>query len=62
MMVAAHNDDLHAARAAGLATAFVPRPGEHGPRQTRDLAPEADWDIVAADFADLARRRAAGRD
>lgn len=56
MMVAAHNDDLHAARAAGLATAFVPRPTEHGSDQTKDLAPTADWDIIATDFRDLARQ------
>ena len=56
MMVAAHNDDLHAARAAGLRTAFVPRPAEHGPDQTTDLAPDAEWDIVADDFNDLAAR------
>ncbi|MEL6915598.1 MAG: haloacid dehalogenase type II [Pseudomonadota bacterium] len=54
MMVAAHNDDLAAARAAGLATAFVPRPREHGPDQTTDLEPSADWDICAADFEELA--------
>ncbi|MGP1355147.1 haloacid dehalogenase type II [Roseicyclus sp.] len=56
MMVAAHNDDLAAARAAGLATGFVPRPTEHGPAQVTDLAPAADWDVVAGDFRDLARR------
>ena len=56
MMVAAHNDDLHAARAAGLITAFVPRPTEHGPGQTTDLTPEAAWEIIAADFHDLARQ------
>jgi 2-haloacid dehalogenase len=56
MMVAAHNYDLAAARACGLRTAFVPRPTEHGPGQTTDLVPEADWDVVAADFLDLARR------
>lgn len=55
-MVAAHNGDLAAARACGLRTAFVPRPREHGPGQTTDLQPEQDWDMVAADFADLARR------
>ncbi|MFW5654586.1 MAG: haloacid dehalogenase type II [Roseicyclus sp.] len=53
-MVAAHNDDLAAARAAGLGTAFVARPSEHGPGQTRDLEPAEDWDIVAEDFNDLA--------
>ena len=56
MMVAAHNYDLAAARAEGMATAFVPRPGEYGPGQTSDLSPEADWDIVAKDFEDLAAR------
>jgi 2-haloacid dehalogenase len=56
MMVAAHNYDLGAARACGLRTAFVPRPAEHGPGQTTDLRPEADWDVVAADFLDLARQ------
>lgn len=55
-LVAAHNSDLAAARRAGLATAFVPRPAEHGPGQTIDLAPEQDWDWVAADFVDLAAR------
>ena len=54
-MVAAHNDDLVAARAAGLKTAFVPRPTEHGPGQTTDLEPTENWDIVARDFLDLAR-------
>ena len=54
MMVAAHNSDLVAARATGLATAFVPRPNEHGDRQTTDLAPTDSWDIVANDFRDLA--------
>jgi 2-haloacid dehalogenase len=54
MMVAAHNYDLAAARTCGLGTAFVPRPAEHGPGQTSDLAPDADWDVVASDFLDLA--------
>jgi 2-haloacid dehalogenase len=56
MMVAAHNYDLAAARACGLRTAFVPRPVEHGPGQTSDLAPAADWDVVAEDFLGLARQ------
>lgn len=55
-MVAAHNDDLAAARALGLRTAFVLRPTEHGPAQTTDLRPEQDWDIVAGDFGELADR------
>ena len=56
MMVAAHEGDLAAARAAGLATAFFPRPLEHGPGQTSDLAPSEDWDAVAEDLVDLAER------
>ncbi|MEL6678050.1 MAG: haloacid dehalogenase type II [Pseudomonadota bacterium] len=54
LMVAAHNGDLHAARALGLHTAFVPRVTEHGPGQTTDLEAEADWDFVATDMEDLA--------
>lgn len=53
-MVAAHNDDLAAAQACGLSTAFVARPTEHGPGQTTDIVAEGNWDFVAADFNDLA--------
>jgi len=53
-LVAAHNSDLAAARACGLRTAFVLRGREHGPGQATDLAPSGQWDIVAADFVDLA--------
>lgn len=56
MLAAAHNDDLAAARDAGLATAFVARPGEHGPHQARDLTPSADWDLAAASITGLAGR------
>lgn len=55
-LVAAHNDDLAAARRCGLATAFVPRPTEHGPNQTTDLVADQAWDFVARDFNDLAQR------
>jgi 2-haloacid dehalogenase len=55
LMVAAHNDDLAAARRCGLRTAFVPRPHEHGPGQTTDLTPAQDWDFVAPDFVALAQ-------
>ncbi|MCC6831558.1 MAG: haloacid dehalogenase type II [Thermoleophilia bacterium] len=54
MLCAAHNDDLAAARAVGLRTAFVPRPAEHGPGQRTDLAPTGPWDVVATDIPDLA--------
>ena len=55
MLAAAHNDDLHAAREAGLATAFVARPTEYGPGQAADLAPESDWDLSAPSITELAR-------
>jgi len=57
MMVAAHNGDLQAAKAQGLATAFVPRPTEHGPGQTTDLAADPTCvDVPAADFVELAAK------
>ena len=57
MMVAAHNGDLKAAKAQGLATAFVPRPAEHGPGQRTDLAADPGCvDVTAGDFVDLAAR------
>jgi len=58
MLVAAHKDDLRAARACGLATAFVRRPREYGPGVKRDLAPEPAFDYNARDFVDLARKMA----
>ncbi len=54
MLVAAHNGDLAAARAQGLATGFVPRPTEYGPHQTKDIAPSEAWDVIARDFTALA--------
>ena len=54
MMVAAHNDDLVAAAATGMKTAFVPRPEEYGPEQIRDLSAEHDFDVIADSFEDLA--------
>ena len=57
MMVAAHNGDLNAAKAQGLATAFVARPAEHGPGQTSNLAADPSCvDVAAADFIELAKR------
>jgi 2-haloacid dehalogenase len=54
MLVAAHNGDLAAAAAVGLRTAFVARPQEYGPRQSRDFKAEGDWDVVCASFTELA--------
>jgi 2-haloacid dehalogenase len=56
LMVAAHNGDLIAAGALGLRTAFVVRPTEYGPGQTRDLGPERPFDVVASSFLELADR------
>lgn len=54
MLVAAHNSDLSAAAATGLATAFVARPTEYGPTQKKDLLPEGDWTLKAHSFIELA--------
>jgi 2-haloacid dehalogenase len=60
MMVAAHNQDLEAAAALGLRTAFVRRPAEHGPGQTTDLEPGPAAEMAASDLVDLAGRLGAG--
>jgi len=44
-MAAAHNDDLAAARALGLRTAFISRPMEYGAPDER-AKPAADWDAA----------------
>ena len=56
MMVAAHKGDLRAAQAAGLQTAFVPRPMEHGPERMPDLTPDPAFTVHAVDFNDLAAK------
>jgi 2-haloacid dehalogenase len=54
MLVAAHNQDLLAARDAGLATAFVARPHEYGPGQSTDIAPGGNWDLSVSSVIELA--------
>ena len=54
MLVAAHNSDLKAAAATGLRTAFVARPTEYGPHQSRDFKADGAWDIVTDSFTGLA--------
>ncbi|WP_022720754.1 haloacid dehalogenase type II [Rhodopseudomonas sp. B29] len=54
MMVAAHNNDLAAAQALGLKTAFVARPTEYGPLQKLDFEATGDWTVVASDFGGIA--------
>jgi len=57
MMVAAHNGDLKAAKAQGLATAFVPRTAEHGPGQKTDLAADPQCvDIAVGSLPELAAK------
>ena len=56
MLVAAHVNDLRAARAAGLRAGYVPRPLERGPDGPPVAAPDATFDVVATDFVDLAQK------
>jgi 2-haloacid dehalogenase len=56
MMVAAHKNDLDAAAAAGLRTAFVQRPLEFGDAAKKDVRPEVRFDLNVRDFGDLARK------
>lgn len=54
LMVACHKLDLHAARAVGLKTAFVPRPFEKGPNGKVDVSPDTEFDLNAESFDKLA--------
>ncbi len=54
MMAAAHNNDLKHAKAAGMQTAFIARPSEHGPNQSRDLVAEPFVDIAVSSIEELA--------
>lgn len=56
MLVAAHHDDLTAARACGLATAYVERPLEFGAAHPKDVSPRPDNNLHARDFIDLAQQ------
>jgi 2-haloacid dehalogenase len=56
MLVAAHKDDLLAAQQQGLRTAFIPRPGEHGPRPAPAEPPGFVPDIEAPSFVALAEK------
>jgi 2-haloacid dehalogenase len=56
MMVAAHHNDLEAARACGLATAFVSRPLEFGRGARQEPRVARYVDVVAGDFVELAAR------
>lgn len=54
LMVAAHQDDLAAARACGLKTAYIERPRELGPMRTKDTSSNPDNSLHAVDLLDLA--------
>lgn len=56
MMCAAHQDDLLAAKAQGLNTAYVSRPLEFGPDKPNDATDDMPYDIIAADIIDLAEK------
>ena len=56
MLVAAHKDDLAAARRCGLQTAYVRRPLEHGHTPEADVSADRHAEFNAGDFVDLARQ------
>jgi 2-haloacid dehalogenase len=56
MLVAAHSNDLRAARSNGFATAFVARPLEWGPDGPREPVPAGEFDVSAADLVELATK------
>jgi 2-haloacid dehalogenase len=54
MLCAAHHDDLEAARACGLRTAYIERPFEFGASRPKDVSPMAGNDLHARDIHALA--------
>lgn len=54
MLVAAHQDDLAAARACGLQTAYIERPLEFGAGQPKDVSPDPANTLHARDLLHLA--------
>lgn len=56
MMVAAHQDDLAAARALGLRTAYIERPLEFGAAHRKDVSPDPHNTLHATSLIDLAVR------
>ena len=54
MLAAAHQDDLAAARACGLQTAYIERPAEFGPNNLKDVSPDPANTLHARDIGDLA--------
>lgn len=56
MLVAAHQDDLAAARQCGLLTAYIERPHEFGAARPKDVSPDPANTLHARDFIDLAEQ------
>ena len=56
MLAAAHHDDLAAARACGLRTAYIERPNEFGASQPKDVSPQPGNELHARDIGALADR------
>ena len=54
MLCAAHHDDLAAARACGLGTAYIERPFEFGSAQPKDVSPQVGNDLHAKNINHLA--------
>jgi 2-haloacid dehalogenase len=54
MLVAAHQDDLAAARACGLQTAYIERPFEFGKNTPKDVSPNPANTYHAVNFLELA--------
>jgi 2-haloacid dehalogenase len=54
MLCAAHHDDLAAARACGLQTAYIERPLEFGANQPKDVSPQPGNDLHARNIEHLA--------
>ena len=54
MLCAAHHDDLAAARACGLGTAYIERPFEFGSVQPKDVSPQVGNDLHATSISHLA--------
>lgn len=53
MMVAAHHEDLEAARKCGLRTAYIERPLEFGADNIKDVSAKPENDFHASSFIDL---------
>ena len=56
MLVAAHLDDLAAARDCGLYTAYIERPLEYGSLNVKDVSPRAENTLHAGNFIALAEQ------